>query len=121
MLKQLGHTLSTAENGQIAVNMVLDSLVGESWDTHRFDVILMDLQMPVMDGLEAISRIRALESSSELTMYHSIIGCSADSDAETQEAALSAGGDIFMPKPFNATAFCTSVTRAQAQSDEVLP
>ncbi len=123
MLRKLGHTITTAENGEIAVNTI-----EERWKLKHesFDVILMDLQMPVMDGLEATKRIRLLENEttrnvSELIDEHDdideffpiprqlIIGVSANSDYETSDVALTAGVDAFIAKPFTVDTFQKTV------------
>ncbi len=120
MLKRLGHTVITAENGAVAVKYIEDSLKALSNSTDNpedgircgpqlFDVILMDLQMPVMDGLEATKRIRQLEDEivgkfvheEKRFRRHKIISMSANSDHETSMAALEAGADTFLSKPFN--------------------
>ncbi len=118
MLKKLGHLVVGAENGQIAVNTFRDTL-HKDCPTKRFDIIIMDLQMPVMDGLEAISRIRDMEKSvkhclppGSLFKPAWIVGCSANSDLETEEAAIRAGATTFMTKPYNVTTLCSVIAEA---------
>ncbi len=103
MLKRFGYDIITAENGAIAVKLVQEKLASNE----KFDVILMDLQMPVMDGLEATQRIRQLEGLLETTtrLKHIIIGMSANSDHETSVSAYEVGVDSFLPKPFRVETF----------------
>ena len=76
MLKRMGHKVTSAENGAIAVKLVQERLTS----TQRFfDVIFMDLQMPVMDGLEATRRIRGIEEEYGATAWRLNVS-SADSD-----------------------------------------
>ena len=108
MLQRLGHTVITADNGAIAVKLVTERFVECSGKS--FDVILMDLQMPVMDGLEATRRIRELECSARSSLIkHIIIGMSANSDHETSVNAYEVGVDAFLPKPFKLDSFLSTL------------
>lgn len=108
MLRRHGHRIEVAENGAIAVRKVEETIRLADGSKERFDLVLMDLQMPVMDGLEAIKRIRALEKSLESNpncVHQKIIGLSANSDNETTNEAYAVGVDAFMAKPFNLETF----------------
>ncbi len=112
LLRRQRHETVVAENGQIALDLLYKCDCEE-----RYDVVLMDLQMPVMDGLEATRRIRAHEQSKN-GLRQVIIGVSANSDHETMEEAFAAGIDDFLPKPFSVDAFMKAVRIARLQCDE---
>ena len=79
------------ENGQLAVERFADAGEGE------FDAILMDVQMPVMNGYEATKAIRALAREDANTIP--IIAMTANAFAEDEREALSAGMNVHMAKP----------------------
>ena len=85
--------VATAENGEIAVAKVASSLPGD------FDVVLMDIQMPVMDGYEATRRIRALED--EALANIPIIAMTANAFEEDRQNALEAGMNDHVAKPID--------------------
>jgi CheY-like chemotaxis protein/signal transduction histidine kinase len=114
MLRRQGHTTQVAENGQLLVDAYLKS-INEKKGVSTFDVILMDLQMPVMDGLEATKRIRRYEKHLSVRIgkpvHILIIGVSANSDDETVTEAKKAGIDDFLPKPFSMNLFVQIVKK----------
>lgn len=88
-MSSAGHTSSTAENGQIA----LDMAAGQ-----RFDLIVMDVNMPVMDGLTATRGIRA---GGGVNAETPIVVLSASARTEDHEAGLEAGADAYLNKPID--------------------
>ena len=89
MLQKMGHLVTTANNGVEAV---------EAADRSCFDLILMDIQMPEMDGIEAVKIIREKE---ELTGGHvPIVALTAHSMKGDKERFLAKGMDGYMAKPF---------------------
>jgi CheY-like chemotaxis protein len=97
-LRKNGYNFITASNGSAG----LDRLI-EGHEKDEFDFVLMDLQMPVMDGIEAVTRYREFEQvSGEIALQTRlpIIGMSANSDNTTKQCALKCGMDLFIPKPF---------------------
>ena len=91
LLAQYGFVIETAENGQIALEKVENSTAG------YYSAVLMDIQMPVMDGYEATRRIRKLKNG-ELANIP-IIALSANTFSEDQQKALESGMDAHFPKP----------------------
>lgn len=120
MLEKQGHRITTAENGAEALETMLNN---KSQPREcAFSVVLMDLQMPVMDGLESTKRLRKFEAESGPESGHTlIIGVSANSDEETVKEAFVAGVDAFIPKPFNFQLFnevYQSLVRQQQQQQQ---
>ena len=89
LLLHAGAHVSLAGNGHEAITAISDA-------AQPFDAVLMDLQMPVMDGLEAIGIIR-----NELNQTMPIVATSAHSNKLEQERCLAAGADDCLPKPFH--------------------
>jgi len=88
ILLQAGHQPTCTENGQEAL---------ERWRKEKFDVVLMDIQMPVMNGLEALEQIRSEEAA---TGKHTpVVALTADVLKGTEEKLLKAGFDGYLAKP----------------------
>ncbi|WP_432628619.1 hybrid sensor histidine kinase/response regulator [Brotaphodocola sp.] len=84
-----------AENGKICVEMLASS------PKKKYDLILMDIQMPMMNGREATRTIRKMEESGELDGRIPIIAMTADAFAEDIRACREAGMDGHLAKPIN--------------------
>jgi two-component system, sensor histidine kinase and response regulator len=87
LLTRWGHHVTLAENGQLAL---------EALATHRFDLVLMDMMMPVMDGLEATQRFRAQEQGPRTP----IVAMTANAMQGDKEKCLASGMDDYISKPF---------------------
>jgi len=91
-LRKYNHKVSIANNGLEAVNLFKEK---------KFDLILMDIMMPVMDGLEATREIRKIEKANKLSEYTPIIAVTANTLDNDREKCLSWGMDEFIAKPFD--------------------
>jgi two-component system, sensor histidine kinase and response regulator len=105
LLEKRGYAVVVAENGQ----KVLDLAMRE-----RFDVILMDVQMPVMDGLDASAAIRMREQGGETRTP--IVGLTAHAMEGDRERCLAAGMDGYVTKPIRPDDLFAAIDRAIAQS-----
>jgi PAS domain S-box-containing protein len=104
MVTRLGHRAAQATNGLEAVAMA---------SGRAYDVILMDVSMPIMDGREATGHIRA----SGLSMDAVIIGVTAFSDEDRLRDLTEAGMDAVVTKPINTAQLAATMRRTLEQSD----
>ncbi len=88
ILQRDGHEVTIAENGRVCC---------ELWSRGAFDVVLMDMQMPEMSGLEATMQIRREEANSGRRVP--IVALTANTTPEDRHACLHAGMDEVLPKP----------------------
>jgi CheY-like chemotaxis protein len=94
ILERWGHTVTVVDDGRAALTAVARD---------SYDAILMDVQMPTMDGLRATAEIRAAE---QLTGGHvPIVAMTARTMAGDRERCLEAGMDAYVSKPFDLADF----------------
>jgi PAS domain S-box-containing protein len=98
LLEARGHAVSVAENGRQALSMV---------EKHKFDLVLMDVQMPEMGGLEATQAIRGREKDSKA--HIPIIAMTAHAMLGDREKCLAAGMDAYVAKPLDPRGFLQTV------------
>jgi CheY-like chemotaxis protein/HPt (histidine-containing phosphotransfer) domain-containing protein len=98
VLQKWGHAVTLAEDGKRAL---------EQWRGGEFDLILMDIQMPVMDGLEATRRIRAEEASNGRRIP--IVAMTAHAMAGDEQKCLDAGMDGYVAKPIRKAALLAAI------------
>ena len=101
-MSSAGHTSATAENGQIAI---------EAAGEQRFDLVIMDVNMPVMDGLTATRAIRAGNGPNCDTP---VVVLSASARTEDHQAGLDAGADAYLNKPIDFAALAMVMNRVSA-------
>ncbi len=115
LLKNLGHVATVVADGRAAVDAWQAALDGS-----RFDLILMDLHMPELDGLEATAAIRQLEAEQGLTPTV-IVALTAAAMASDQTACLAAGMDGYLTKPIEPDRLRNEIARHAAASDSTDP
>jgi signal transduction histidine kinase/CheY-like chemotaxis protein len=101
VLKKWGHAVNAAFDGQEA----LDRLASDN-----YDVVLMDLQMPVMDGLDATRRIRKREAETGAVRIP-IVALTARAMEEDRERCLAAGMDAYLSKPLDQRALFETLSQ----------
>ena len=102
ILKSAGFTIDIASNGAEAVELMEQAPVG------TYDVILMDIQMPIMDGYEAARRIHAMEDQEKAEIP--IIAVTANAFEEDRKIALEAGMNGHLAKPYDIDAIMKTLS-----------
>jgi CheY-like chemotaxis protein/HPt (histidine-containing phosphotransfer) domain-containing protein len=101
MLRRRGHHVDIVSNGREAVDAVADQ---------SYDVVLMDLQMPILDGIQATIEIRAHEADERVP----IIALTANAASGEVDRCIAAGMDDYVPKPFRAADLIAAVENVTA-------
>ena len=112
LLAPFGVTLTTVENGALAV---------QAFAAEAFDLVLMDMQMPVMDGLAATSAIRSLESAQAQRPRTPIVMLSANAMRQHRLEAEAAGADLHLAKPVTASTLIGGLLEALRASPAIAP
>jgi PAS domain S-box-containing protein len=104
VLAKMGHVVAVVENGQLAV----EAIQGE-----HYDVVLMDVQMPVMDGFEATAAIRTVQRGCE--HQTPIVAMTAHAMHGDREKCLQAGMDEYVSKPIRSRTLAAILNRLAAE------
>ncbi len=91
MLKKFDQEIELADNGLIAV---------EKFRNEHYDVVLMDLHMPELDGIEATKKIREIEDNEQRPVKAKIYAMTASSIQDERDNCMNAGMDGYLCKPF---------------------
>lgn len=105
VLQKIGCTVTLANNGAEAVDIMLE---------HSFDLVLMDCQMPVMDGLTATTKIRETDTSTP------IIALTANAQDADRDACFEAGMNDFVSKPFKQQSLFSAMAAQVAENQAPL-
>ncbi len=102
VLKKLGHQVDLAENGKVAVELFLEN---------EYDLILMDIQMPLMNGIEATTKIREYEKQLQPDKPVIIFAVTAYAMDYDRQNCFEAGVNDFLAKPFRAQSLADTISK----------
>ncbi|WP_442511990.1 response regulator [Novipirellula sp. SH528] len=111
VLARSGWSCDTALNGVEAITKIKEK---------RYDLILMDCQMPIMDGFTATKEIRQMESAGQLATVSTIVAVTANALKGDRQRCLDAGMDDYLAKPFSPQQLTEIVAKWLAKVDPTL-
>ena len=126
-LTKHGYDVSVADNGQEALNFLQSTQYWRGTEpstantVNDISVVLMDIEMPVLDGLAATRKIRELESDGSLAAHIPIIAVSANARTEQTSQALAAGMDDSISKPFRIADLVPKIDRLANWAKALMP
>lgn len=107
MLKRMGHRGILVEDGEQALRAM---------ERHRFDLVLLDVSMPVLNGLDTLKEIRAMGARGH--PYTPVIIVSGHAFPEDRERFLGAGADDFIAKPIGFESLRDAMARAVSRAPQ---
>jgi CheY-like chemotaxis protein len=99
MLHEAGHEVVCVENGLDLIAAVSDQAAGRSSDSPRFDIVLTDVQMPLMDGIAATREVRRIERDTNSGSHVPIVAVTAHAMADEKDRMRQSGVDDIVTKP----------------------
>jgi PAS domain S-box-containing protein len=108
LLEKMGHVVTIAEDGHIALQILSEQ---------EFDLVAMDMQMPIMDGLETTEKIRASEQTTG--RHLPIVAMTANAFEEDRQRCQAAGMDGYIAKPVSSQAIEREIIRVMAAQEKV--
>ena len=110
LLKYCGCTSELADNGDVALTAL---------QNQRFDLVLMDCQMPEMDGFTATREIRRREAAGELPGHLPIVALTANALQGDRERCLEAGMDEYLTKPIRVERLVEALMRVEQRTESI--
>ena len=107
LLERVGYSVTSVLNGKEAIDILT---------SQEFDIVFMDIQMPVLDGIEAAKLIRDPQKTTVLNPNIPIIALSAHSEKEYRETCIAAGMNDFVVKPFQLFHFVEKIEKFNPKS-----
>ncbi|TVY46783.1 Hybrid signal transduction histidine kinase K [Lachnellula occidentalis] len=120
-LRKAGHIVDVANHGEEALDCIRQTEYWEdsSGEKGRLDVILMDLEMPVMDGLSCVKRIREHQAQGRIKSHVPVIAVTANARKDQIMASMEAGMDDVMTKPYRMQDMLKQIEALVAKHDRL--